>query len=447
MGVKMKDVCRFVFSTLLIASTSLRLSVSFSTAPWIVSNQQKRRLYKASNNNERLRFSLSSSFLQHVKQPLIDSGSSSTNTETKTGTRKVARLEKFARLPVWPVWNGVLLFLLSKLFGEEMAAKIEQEGWFGGRVCPNFFRDYSETSPFIMLVHHQHSFASWDLIRYVQRTFFPEGFPAHPHRGFITVTYVLRGGFIHRDSLGVKQRYGAEERHGGKHTQWLMTGAGVLHEEMWDIQPPNFFVPSQQELYQIWLNIPSRFKLDPPHVQLLGGENETPTVKVYSDDGRLQSTTIVIAGEYADQKASVATYSNVNVMHVKIPPNSTWVHALPLSYDTAVIYMRLGSAYIGTTRIPPHYTAYLDSSSGGREDIVVSTSANEGADFIFLAGESFKEPVAAQGSMVMNTYDEINKAYADYQNGKMGVPWSHKLSDNEWKEHLKAHPSLYKASD
>jgi len=367
--------------------------------------------------------------------------STSTALERTTREREICRLEKFARLPVWPVWNGVLLFFMSRIFGEEFAAKIEQEGWFGGRVCPNFFRDYSETSPFVMLVHHSHSFASWDLIRFLQRSFFPEGFPAHPHRGFITVTYVLKGGFRHRDSLGLKQLYGAEERHGGKHTQWLMTGAGVLHEEMWDIQTPNFFEPSRQELFQLWLNVPSSFKLDPPQVHLLGGKNETPTVDIYAD-GTLQSSTIVIAGEYADRQASVHTFSKVNILHVRISSNSTWSHSLPPAYDTAIIYMREGSAYVGSTRIPPHYTAYLESSS--RDQVIVSTNPNESADFIFLSGESLKEPVAAQGSMVMNTDYEIRQAYADYQSGKMGVPWDHTLSDSEWENHLRKYPSFYK---
>jgi redox-sensitive bicupin YhaK (pirin superfamily) len=294
-----------------------------------------------------------------------------------------------------------------------------------------------------MLVHHSHSFAAWDPIRYLQRTFLPEGFPAHPHRGFITVTYVLKGGFHHRDSIGLQQRYGAEERHGGKHTQWLMTGAGILHEEMWDIQTPNFFEPARQELYQLWLNVPSNFKLDPPQIHLLGGEVETPTVEKYKD-GTLQSSTIVIAGEYADSQASIKTYSKVNILHVKISRNSTWSHSLPVYYNTAIIYMRIGAAYVGPTRIPPHYTAYMDASSN---QIVISTSLDEGADFLFLAGESLNEPVAAQGSMVMNADYEINQAYADYQNGKMGVPWDHKLSDAEWESHLRKYPSSYKPVD
>ena len=70
--------------------------------------------------------------------------------------KEVFKVEKFARLPVWPAWNGVFIFIMSRLFGNDAAARLENS--IGGRVCPNFFQEDSEktTSPFIMLVHHRH---------------------------------------------------------------------------------------------------------------------------------------------------------------------------------------------------------------------------------------------------------------------------------------------------
>ena len=107
----------------------------------------------------------------------------------KKNNRGVRRMEKFARLPVWPAWNGALIFLVSRLLGNEIAAKLENA--ITGRVCPNFYA-YGDTSPFIMLVHHCHTFNAVDPLRYFQRTFFPEGFPAHPHRGkqYDAITYL-----------------------------------------------------------------------------------------------------------------------------------------------------------------------------------------------------------------------------------------------------------------
>lgn len=201
----------------------------------------------------------------------------------QSSPRRIARVEKFARLPVWPVWNGVFIFAVSRLFGEEVGAKLEDN--IGGRVCPNFFQEADRTSPFIMLVHHRHSFAAWDILRFIQRTFFPEGFPSHPHRGFVTVTYILKGGFRHRDSLGVKQLYGAGEQYNGKHTQWLTTGGGILHEEMFDMNYKNIFQPCDQELYQLWLNLPSQEKLAPPRIDLLGGDDENRVSRLLTPKG------------------------------------------------------------------------------------------------------------------------------------------------------------------
>mmetsp|Transcript_17234 Transcript_17234/g.26119 ORF Transcript_17234/g.26119 Transcript_17234/m.26119 type:complete len:417 (-) Transcript_17234:60-1310(-) len=356
-------------------------------------------------------------------------------TMTTTSMRKILQVEKFARLPVWPVWNGVAIFVISKLFGNEFAAKLED--MIGGRVCPNFFIE-GKTSPFIMLVHHRHSFASWDILRYLQRTFFPEGFPAHPHRGFITVTYILKGGFIHRDSLGIKQSYGAEERHKGKHTQWLNTGGGMLHEEMFDIDFKNIFRPCDQELYQLWLNVPSSNKMDSPSIKLLGGESETPCVIKIDENGKKTETTI-IGGTHEDKSSSAPIESDLAILHVKMEPGTSWSHKLPLSQETSLLYMRRGSIEVQDTRVPPHHTAYFE-----REGSYIKVSTNDGADFLLLAGEPLREPVAAQGSMVMNTPDEINAAYADYQRGNMGLPWSEKLSDEGWLDHVERHPSVYK---
>jgi len=342
----------------------------------------------------------------------------------------VTKIERFSRLPVWPFWNGVLIFVIGKLFGFDVASKLEDQ--FGGRVCPNFFVGET-TSPFLMLVHHVHSFAYGDLLRYFQRTFFPEGFPAHPHRGFITVTYVLRGGLVHRDSLGIKEMYGAESRHKGKHTQWMITGSGLLHEEMWDIPSFNLKTllepPSHQELYQLWLNLPATEKLCTPKSILLGGKDETPTV-CYNN-----TKTIILCGEYHGEQASIQVASPVDIFHVCFDtPSSQWSHSIPYSHKTVILYMRKGSVMIGDTLVPTHCTAFITSS---QKELLISNHGEQLADFIFLSGEPLNEPIASKGSMVMNNQQEIDQAYQDYEMGKMGVPWRESLSDEEWKDHIR----------
>jgi quercetin 2,3-dioxygenase len=365
--------------------------------------------------------------------------------------RSVQRIEKFARLPVWPVLNGVFIWFVGNIFGHERAAQLESI--ITGRVCPNFYQ-YTDTSPFIMLVHHCHTFHTLDPIRYIQRALFPEGFPAHPHRGFITITYILHGGFIHRDSEGIYQTYGSSLQTGNpddvqqpntynkKHTQWLTTGRGMLHEEMFDI--PNTFdinnLSSRQELYQIWLNVPAKYKMVEPCSLLLGGNNETPTI--YGEDGI--SKTLVLAGSYNGQSSIAPIVTELVLFHVTLQPGTTWRYILPTpQYETAFIYVRQGSLHtIGPTTdienkngefvIPVHHTAYFDRVGG---NIIAVTAGNdEVADFMFLSGVPIKEPCYASGSMVMNYPSEIEDAYNDYQMGKFGIPWDYKLSNEQWKK-------------
>ena len=61
------------------------------------------------------------------------------------------RVERYARLPVWPVWAGVIDFFVGWILGPENGSKLEQYV-LGGRVCPMQF-DGTATSPFILLVH------------------------------------------------------------------------------------------------------------------------------------------------------------------------------------------------------------------------------------------------------------------------------------------------------
>mmetsp|Transcript_16093 Transcript_16093/g.31875 ORF Transcript_16093/g.31875 Transcript_16093/m.31875 type:complete len:449 (+) Transcript_16093:211-1557(+) len=407
---------------------------------------------------------ISSSIALKVSNDLVDSSGSEISSSNGPGvshnssSRKIARIHKFARLPVWPVWQGVFLFFASKLFGQQVAAQWEDS--IGGRVCPNFFSPI-ETSPFVLMVHHRHAFMNWDPIRYIQQTFFPEGFPAHPHRGFITVTYCLKGGMIHRDSLGIKQIYGAEERHGGRHVQWLTAGAGIQHEEMWDVREPDakdkgsFLWTSSQELYQIWLNLPAAYKMSAPGADMLEAyavkENSSaiPTGSTPIITSMDESTiTTIVCGEYNGVKASVECPTDASIIRVQLKKKernspTVWTHNLPPSHKTAILYIRKGSIDVDGEHIGPHHTVYLTASGAQLTITKPHDDDNDEADVLLLSGAPLNEPIASQGSMVMNTDNEIREAYMDFQNGFMGVPWSEKLTDEEWRKHVARFPSRY----
>ena len=57
----------------------------------------------------------------------------------------------------------------------------------------------------------------------------------------------------HRDSMGIKQQYGAGQ------VQWMSAGRGILHEEMWDVDD---WSKTDVEIYQIWVRF--NLSLSPP---------------------------------------------------------------------------------------------------------------------------------------------------------------------------------------
>jgi redox-sensitive bicupin YhaK (pirin superfamily) len=165
------------------------------------------------------------------------------------------QIQSNLKLPVWPVYGGVVA-QLADWFSQPSITELILNN-IGGRVVPMFLSSL-ELSPFLLLVHHTHSFTKYDPIRPLTNLIVPEGFPAHPHSGFSTVTYCLKGGLRHRDSEGIKMSYGNGD------VQWMRAGRGTIHEEMWDVKDSNFF--EQIEIFQLWVNLPSNKKGFPPKV-------------------------------------------------------------------------------------------------------------------------------------------------------------------------------------
>lgn len=196
----------------------------------------------------------------------------------------------------------------------------------------------------------------------------------------------------------------------------------------------------RQELYQLWVNLPARDKLSQPYLLLLSDAEETPVIQEKGVFCR------VLAGSYDEaHQSSVPTASDLTVLHVSLDPETRWTYEVPETYETLIIYVRQGSLDIeenygsSSSQIPTHHTAFFDRSGGQ----LVAKAGSQGADVMVLAGVPLREPVSAQGSMVMNYPDEINEAYRDYQLGHFGSPWSHKLSRDEWLAHVKEFPSDY----
>jgi redox-sensitive bicupin YhaK (pirin superfamily) len=230
------------------------------------------------------------------------------------------------------------------------------------------------------------------------------GFPAHPHRGFETVTYMLDGHMLHEDHLGNR----GELKSGG--AQWMTAGRGIIHSE----------IPQQESGrmrgFQLWINLPAREKMKPasyrdiqpaeiPRSALSGGGD----VKVIA--GTLQINGQRIAGPI--QGVSTAP----TMLDVNLPSGALFSHTIAADHN-AFVYPYEGDVLIGESETALSLKAHtVGILSPG--DQVRFQAAEQGARFLFLAARPLGEPVAQHGPFVMNTREEIEQAVADYRSGRL----------------------------
>lgn len=231
------------------------------------------------------------------------------------------------------------------------------------------------------------------------------GFPAHPHRGFETVTYMLEGHLRHEDHLGNRGELGP----GG--VQWMTAGRGIIHSEM----------PQQTEGrmrgFQLWINLPAREKMKPPAYRDLAAD-EIPTLRL-ADGSEIR----VIAGTLELGGQQVA--GPIQGLSTDASYFDVWL-AGGANFDTPVendhhafLYLFEGSATLGepAQALPPNAAAIL--STGDRIRV---QAGPQGARFLLLAGRPLGEPVVQYGPFVMNTREEIEQALADYRAGRLTTP-------------------------
>ncbi len=231
------------------------------------------------------------------------------------------------------------------------------------------------------------------------------GAPDHPHRGFETVTYVLQGENEHRDSFG-----NADVLRAGD-VQWMTAGGGVIHSEM----PTPAFKQSGgvQQGFQIWVNLPAADKMMRPRYQTLRA-NQIPEAR--SADGLARVR--VIAGEALGVAARIDTRVPIQMLHYTLQPGARVEQSVP-SDQNGLVYVFKGTALIGEREIRAGQAALL--GSGDAIDLGTPTNAEEPAELLLLSGKPLHEPVARYGPFVMNTREQIEQAFRDYQSGQFGV--------------------------
>ena len=229
------------------------------------------------------------------------------------------------------------------------------------------------------------------------------GFPAHPHRGFETVTYMLDGQMRHEDHLG-----NVGELTSGS-VQWMTAGRGIVHSEM----------PLQEEGrmrgFQLWINLPAKEKMKPAHYRDIPPSEIPALALANGGSAKVIAGTLVADGkEVRGPIQGLAT--DPVYFDIALPAGATFSH--PVADDHNVfLYPYEGSVKIGAIGAQrPLKNRSAGILSPG--DVVEVTADDGGARFLLLAGRPLHEPVAQYGPFVMNTVEEIEQAITDFQSGK-----------------------------
>src|SRR5437016_9108643 len=243
------------------------------------------------------------------------------------------------------------------------------------------------------------------------------GFPWHPHRGIETITYVLRGSVQHGDSLGNRGSLGAGD------VQWMTARSGILHQEM-----PKGDPHGRMHGFQLWANLPSSLKMTAPRYQdVLAAD----IPEVVDDDG---TRVRVICGNFWGKTGPVeGVAADPRYLDVSVPPGQRKRIAIKRSRH-AFAYVFAGSGSfrdaseplaVATERVGTGSGSDPEIDRTGNRSLVlfdggdeISVQAgDEGIRFLLVSGKPIEEPVAWYGPIVMNTEQELQRAYDELRAG------------------------------
>lgn len=259
---------------------------------------------------------------------------------------------------------------------------------------PNGYRIRDFISPFLMLDYNpSFDFGPSDL---------PRGVDVHPHKGFETVTVAYKGSVAHHDSKG-----NSGIIHPGD-VQWMTAGAGILHKEYHEKEFSKKGGPF--EMVQLWVNLPKKDKLVEPHYQAIEVK-DMGQFKLQDGKGSVN----IIAGNFNGVKGAANTYTEINLFDIRLQEAATLTFDVSSEHNCGLLLIE-GAAEINGKRTMQHEFVLF-----AREGEGIEIKAIDNCTILLMSGIPILEPIAQYGPFVMNTKEELNTAFEEFNSGKFGV--------------------------
>ncbi len=230
----------------------------------------------------------------------------------------------------------------------------------------------------------------------------PRGVGVHPHKGFETVTIAYKGRVAHHDSSGGGGVIGQGD------IQWMTAASGVLHkeyhEEEWSKQGGDF------QMVQLWVNLPKKDKKSASKYQAIKNE-DVKRFRLKDNQGEIE----VIAGEYKGVAGTAFTFTPIHMFNAKLRKGGKVDFDFPADYNTALLVIEGDITVNGKEKAPTNHFVLMANEGESFE-----IEATKDALVLVLSGQPINEPIAAQGPFVMNTKEELQQAFRDFNAGKFG---------------------------
>lgn len=236
------------------------------------------------------------------------------------------------------------------------------------------------------------------MLDFIESAALPAGFPDHMHRGFETVTYLVKGKFFHEDFKGNKGELNAGD------VQWMTAGKGIVHAEM-----PASTEPSTG--FQLWIDLERKNKMCEPNYQEIKKE-KIPEIVTDEYDIR------IISGDFKGNVGACFSKNPVSYYDIRLKAGKEFNVDLGAGMNGFLFVFEGTAVDVQGDKVNRLYAGSFSSNKDSTELVV--RAEKEDARFLLVFGKPLNQPVFQRGPVVMCSEEDVYQAFSDYRQGING---------------------------